>query len=114
MSKSIEIVVNEKTLKCSFGLGFLGECLENLDLSVVQIGEKLDKNPFKWIPTLMYESIKYSKDIDFTIDDLIEWLDNEEGKTTMNEFLLAFVDSLKKDVPKQKGNGKKIKAPLKK
>ena len=71
MSKAIEIVVNEKTLKCSFGLGFLGECLENLDLSVVQIGEKLDKNPFKWIPTLMYECIKYSKDIDFTIDDLL-------------------------------------------
>jgi len=114
MSKAIEIVVNEQTLKCSFGLGFLGECLENLDLSVVQIGEKLDKNPFKWIPTLMYESIKYSKDVDFTLDDLVEWLDDEEGKKTMNDFLLAFIKSLSKDVPKQKGTRKKIKAPIKK
>jgi hypothetical protein len=114
MSKAIEIVVNEKTLKCSFGLGFLGECLENLDLSVVQIGEKLDKNPFKWIPVLMYESIKYNKDVEFTIDDLIEWLDNEEGKATMNSFLLAFIDSLRKDVPKQESTVKKRKPQQKK
>ena len=114
MSKAIEIVVNERTLKCSFGLGFLGECLENLDLSVFEIGEKLDKNPFKWIPVLMFESIKYSGDVDFTIKDLIEWLDNEDGKVTMNKFLLAFVDSLKKDVPKQEGTVKKRKPRLKK
>lgn len=113
MSKAIEIVVNEKTLKCSFGLGFLGECLENLDLSVLEIGEKLDKNPFKWIPILMYESIKYSKEVDFSIDDLIEWLDDEDGKATMNTFLLAFINSLTKDVPKQKGTEKKRKPRLK-
>lgn len=103
----MEIKLNDKNFKCEFGLGFLGECLENLDLSVVQIGEKLDKNPFKWIPTLMYESLKYSQDIDFTLKDLIKWLDNEEGKKTMNDFLLAFVKSLTKDVPKEEVTEKK-------
>lgn len=101
--KGIELKVNERNLKCSFGLGFLGECLENLDLSVLDIGEKLDKNPFKWIPTLMYESIKYTEgELDFTKKDLINWLEEDvNGTKTMNSFLLAFVDSLKKDVPKQ-------------
>lgn len=106
--KEIKLELNGKEYNLPFGLGFLGECLENLGLNVFEIGQKLDDNPFKWIPTLMYESYKYEcflngVDTEFTYRDLIGWLDNNEGKNKMNSFLIAFVDSLKKDVPVEKG-----------
>ena len=104
MSKQIEIVLNERTLKCSFGLGFLGECLENLGLNVFEIGKKLDDNPFKWIPVLMYESAKYTdKDLNLSLEELIELLDTTDGNKEMAKFLGAFVQSLNKDVPIEKG-----------
>ena len=105
---SVNIELNGKKLKCVFGLGFLGECLENLDLTVTQIGEKLDKNAFKYVPILMYESVKYNivenegKEIDFTLKDLISWFDDDDdpfGK--MNQFVIAFVKSVTKNVPKE-------------
>ncbi len=43
----MKLVIKEVEYSYSFGLGFLGECLENLDLSVFEIGKKLDRNPFK-------------------------------------------------------------------
>jgi len=100
--KQVELVANGHKLVCSFGLGFLGECLENLDLSVYEIGEKLDKNSFKYVPILMYESVKYKKEVDFSLDDLIEWLDDDgkKGLETMNKFVMAFLQSITKDVPK--------------
>jgi hypothetical protein len=100
----LDIEVGKRRFTCSFGLGFLGECLENLDLSITDIGDKLDKNPFRWIPILMYESIKYPKDeLDFSKGDLIEWLDNDgdKGTKTMNSFVVAFLNSLTKNVPKE-------------
>lgn len=113
--KEIDITVNNRTLKCKFGLGFLGECLENLNLNVFEIGKKLDDNPFKWIPTLMFESINYANDnIDFTKEDLINWLDNPEGNKEMAKFLNAFVQSLNKDVPKEDPIKNKKPQPKKK
>jgi len=113
--KEIELKINDIVLKCSFGLGFLGELLENLDLSVFDIGEKLDKNPFKWIPVLMYESAKYTnEDLDLTKDELINLLDSEDGGKAMSEFLGAFVNSLSKDVPKQENVKNTKKATPKK
>ena len=105
MSK-LNVEIGKKKFVCSFGLGFLGDCLEDLDLSITEIGEKLDKNPFKWVPILMYESIKYSNnELDFTKEDLIEWLDNDDAKgvKTMNTFVLTFLTSLTKNVPKDEG-----------
>jgi len=106
MSKQVKIELNNKEYTFPFGLGFLGDCLENLGLNVFEIGKKLDDNPFKWIPMLMLESHKYNcylngVDVEFDFKQLIEMLDNEEGKKKMNNFLIAFINSLNKDVPKQ-------------
>jgi hypothetical protein len=107
MRKAVDITINNKELHFPFGIGFLGECLENLGLNVQQIGEKLDNNSFKYVPTLMYESLKYDayrndKVLDFTYSDLIDWLDEDEnGIKKINLFTIAFVESLTKDVPKQ-------------
>jgi hypothetical protein len=113
----MKLVIKEVEYSYSFGLGFLGECLENLDLSVFEIGKKLDRNPFKWTPILMYESIKYTNDgeIDITIKEFVNQLDEDvNGAKVMNEFLIAFVASLQKDVPKQEGVVENKKAPKKK
>jgi hypothetical protein len=116
MKKAVDITINNKLLHFPFGIGFLGECLENLGLNVQQVGEKLDNNSFKYVPVLMYESLKYDAyrkgiEIDFTYNDLIEWLDEDEnGIQKINQFTVAFVESLVKDVPKQeevKSEGKK-------
>ena len=39
--------ISKKEFHFSFGLGFLGELLDNLDLSIDQVGDKITKNPFK-------------------------------------------------------------------
>lgn len=115
MKKAIDIQIDGVSYHCPFGLEFLGECLENLGLNVHQIGEKLDNNPFKWIPTLMYESIKLDKgELEFTYKEFVNKLDEDEnGQKTMAAFLGAFVDSLRKDVPVQKVQ-KTNKTPSKK
>jgi len=114
--KEIKLELNGNDYVLPFGLGFLGECLENLGLNVQQIGQKLDDNPFKWIPTLMYESHKYKcllddEEVQFTYRELVNFLDDEEGKVKMNKYLIAFVDSLRKDVPKENSKGVKKKKP---
>ena len=116
MKKAIDIQIGSESYHCPFGLEFLGECLENLNLNVHQIGEKLDNNPFKWIPTLMYESIKLDKgEMDFTYKELLNKLDEDEnGNQTMAAFLHGFVESLKKDVPKQDVNPETRKKTSKK
>lgn len=118
MKKAIDIQIGDESYHCPFGLEFLGECLENLGLNVNEIGEKLDNNPFKWIPTLMYESIKLGKgELDFTYSEFVNRLDEDvNGQKTMAAFLNAFVDSLRKDVPKQDVNPatRKKAAPKKK
>ena len=84
----MKIKLNGNEYTYSFGLGYLGELLENLDLSVFEIGKKLDKNPFKWIPELLYENLKYYNDIDFSKGDLLEWLDNDkEANKKMSDFV---------------------------
>ena len=104
--KEVKLTINKNKLTFPFGLGYLGECMENLDLSVQEIGAKLDKNPFKWIPVLMHESHKYQCELDdvklkFSLKELVKFLDNDKGNVMMNKFLIAFIKSLTKDIPKQ-------------
>ena len=102
--KKVELKIKDKVLVCPLGLGFLGECLENLKLNnITEMCEKLENNPFKWTPLYIYESLKYSGvDLDFTANDIIEWLDEDvNGYHIIGEFNNAFTLSLIKDVPKQ-------------
>ena len=119
MIRDIKLKINGKEQNLPFGLLFLGECLENLGLDVNQIGVNVSRNPFKWIPTLMYESHKVdsllnNKEVDFTYRELIDFLDNDkEGEIKISKYLEAFVKSLNKNVPKEDIRAKKIKAPKK-
>ena len=103
---SITLTINKRELDFTFGLGFLGELLEQTDLSIDEVVLKLEKNPFKMLPTLMYESAKYAldrkgKEVDFTQHDFIDWIEADGGVMSKNslKFYEGFVKGMTKDVP---------------
>ena len=107
-----------------FGLGFLGELLDNLGFSIDDLQANIEKNPFKVIPKLMHTSYAYNleregKEVELKLLDFVDLLDSVGGVTSegVSAFLTAFTDSMTKDVPVAKNkiptSGKK-KASLKK
>ena len=111
----IDLKIKDRNISFWFGLGFLGELLDNQKLSVEDIFEKLQSNPFKIVPIMMYESAKYGftregKEIDFNLFELTDWI-SEEGIGSNNKitegFLFAFNDSMTKNVPESKDESKK-------
>lgn len=105
---TIKLIFNEKEYDCILGLGFLGEVQEVLNLDYNTLLEKYEKFPFKYVPLLMYHSIKFTKEldgenIDFKLKDLLGWIEDDGGLTNkqMISFSEAFIKSLTKDVPKE-------------
>lgn len=105
----IKLTVHKKEIDFIFGLGFMGEVLETLDLSIDEVVKKLERNPFLMVPTLMFISAKSAKEetgdeIDFTPKELINWIDESGGlgQDSVVTFLNTFTKSLVKDVPKEK------------
>lgn len=107
MKKAIDIKIGEKNYHFPLTIGFVGQCLENLELDVFELGEKLDKNVFKFVPSLMYESLKYDayindKELDLTFKRFLVTIDDDDDNLNIiNTFLKSFVVSLRKNVPKQ-------------
>ena len=96
-----------------FGLGFLGNLLEKENIGINEIDEKLVNNPFKWMPLIMYYSLAWgyvreNENVPFNAFKVAEWID-EIGMddTVIVDFFTAFRQSLTKDVPKDKEEGKK-------
>jgi len=102
----VELIFNNTKIGFHFGLGFLGELLENLDCSIEDLQENIRKNPFKVIPVLMHTSYSYNlkrsgKDVLLNSYDFIDLIDNAGGVSSesVSLFLNAFTDSMTKDVP---------------
>ena len=90
----------------TFGLTFLGNVLERLDFDYNELLLKSSKNPFKYAPILMFESLKNTAaktgdKVDFTEGDLIEWLENEEtfGADKIVEFIHVFMGTNENKTP---------------
>jgi hypothetical protein len=124
MTNKLKLNFEGKELGFHFGLGFLGELLDNLGFSIDELQTNIEKNPFKVIPKLMHTSYAYNleregKDVELKLYDFIDLLDNVGGVTSegVSLFLSAFTNSMTKDVPTAKNKipttGKK-KASLKK
>ena len=123
MTNKIKLNFDGKELGFHFGLGFLGELLDNLGFSIDSLQSNIEKNPFKVIPQLMHTSYAYNltregKEVDLKLYDFIDLLDSVGGVTSESVcvFLTAFTNSMTKDVPLEKNkiptSGKK-KANLK-
>ena len=105
----ITIELNGKKLGFHFGLGFMGELLESLDCSIDELMKGIQKNPFKFIPKLMFEAHVYDclrneTENKYTLYTLTDLIDEEGGVMSNNvsKFLQAFTDSITKNVPKEK------------
>lgn len=108
----MKLTINGKELEFSFGLGFLGELLEETGKDITEVLTSLDKNPYKFIPLAMFVSCKYAyeskgKQLDFDRFKFFEWIDKDGGLTDKNESAIKFMEeltkSLFKDVPEEKG-----------
>lgn len=98
-----------------FGIGFLNELLDGTGLRLDELSTQADA---VLIPKMMYFSLAYSykrssKEIDFTMYDINDLIDDNGGigGSFWNDFQKAFNDSMYKDVPvdnsKKKVNPKK-------
>lgn len=103
MSKQITVTLKGNNYKCDFGLGFLGNVIEQLDTGIYELAEKVEKNPFLWLPRLMYHSIKYSNEnIEFSEKDLIQMIDDTpNGFNECGKFNTAFIKSLNPNLPQE-------------
>ena len=124
MTNKIKLNFEGKELGFHFGLGFLGELLENLDCSIEDLDAHIKNNPFKVIPKLMHTSYAYNleregKDVTLKLYDFIDLLDSVGGvaSDSVSLFLNAFTESITKDVPVEKNkipsSGKKKATPRK-
>ena len=101
--KSITLNIGGQERVFYFGLGFLGNLLEETDTNMVDFDEKRLSNPFKWVPLMMFHScawgfIRESKEVPFALQDMINWID-EADVETLQKFNEGFVNSLVKNVP---------------
>ena len=106
--KQIQLTINKRKLDCHFGLGFLGEVLDELNMSLEDLSHRLTNNPFKYVPKLVYYSSVYGLErkgqvADYSYHDVLDWIDEDGGFANPNltKFLEAFTKSLTKNVPKQ-------------
>lgn len=86
-----------------FGIGFLNELLDGTGLRLDELGTQ---NDAVLIPKMIYYSLAYSykrssKEIDFTMYDINDWIDENGGigGSFWNDFHKAFNESMYKDVP---------------
>jgi adenine deaminase len=117
MIREIKLTLGEKERTFTFGIMFIGNVLERLDMDYNTLLEKVSKNPFKYAPILMFESLvntskKNKEDVNFTEDDLLDWLENEEllGVELMLQFINAFMGTQENKTPvKDTSKGKSVK-----
>lgn len=113
--KQIKLTIGGEERTFYFGLGFLGNLLDKEGISVVDIDTKINENPFKWIPTLMFRSCEFGylrkgEFAPFDLFDFSEWID-ELGidSDVVKSFFEGFKQSLVKDVPQQEAKEDKKK-----
>ena len=104
------VLLGGKERELRFGIGFLGAFLEETNLEISQIDEKLKQNPFTYVPKMMFDSLKFAEkrkgnEIDFTESDVIDWVDEAGGLESepVKSFFLGFAESMQTKLPEVKG-----------
>lgn len=108
IKNKIELTIDSKVINFHLGLGFVGELLDEQNIGIEELMDKLNKNAFKMLPIIMESSYRYNcfrenKETSLDLIDFIDALDNEGVNSgVFSEFLNAFTKSLTKDVPEEK------------
>lgn len=99
--------IGGKEIRCSLGLAFLGELLDELDMSIDDVGEKVQKNPFRMIPVMITTSHKVASELDgidpiINLKEVVALLEEHGGiaNTEVVRFLEVWTESMTKGVPK--------------
>ncbi len=110
----IELVINKQKYVFVLGLGFLGELIDALDMGIDEVANKMIKNPFKYVPIVMYYSAKYNlerqgEEVTFDNHTFEDGIDADGGINikSVSDFMQAFTKSLIKDVPQEEEKGNK-------
>lgn len=113
---SIVIKIGGKQREICFGIEVLGRIQHDLSINILDIGQALDTgNLFMLIPTLIHRGhewalIRDKKEVDFTKDDVYEWLKESKVYTADNVKLFsAFSDTLQSFLPEAEEPQKKSK-----
>jgi len=100
MKQFLDLKLGGKSRRFTFGVVFIGEVLEDLDLDFNELITKMTKNTFKYVPVLMYHSLvnsylKDNKELDFGKQDVNNWIDSEDnlGVDKILSFVNAFIAS---------------------
>jgi hypothetical protein len=108
-----DIKLGNEVHSFSFGLGYIGDMLEFIGLDYVDFSDRVSMNPFKWMPIAMLHSLNYGKEEKWTIEQLMDVLEDDGGvnSASLQEFSNTYILSLTKNVPTQpQDNKKKVKA----
>ena len=116
---TITLKFAEKELKCSLGLMFLGDLLDEVDMSLEEVGAKMQKNPFKLLPKMIHVSAKTEaelngEDFELTLKDIVKMLEDDGGIASPQsaKFVNMWASSLSAGVPEEEPaeeGGKKAK-----
>lgn len=101
MIQEIKLNLGGKDRLFTFGLTFLGELMERYDpLTLEEIILKAVKFPAKYVPSLMFESLRNTtlmnkEVVDFEEIDIKIWLEQEEslGAEKITTFLTTFLET---------------------
>lgn len=104
---TIKLQLGGKERSLRFGLGVLGDIQDHLKIDMAELLSMIQKNPFKLMPVAMYYAAKYEvekagKMVDFTLFDVVEWIEELEGGYTnkaIDEAGICLIRSLTKNVP---------------
>lgn len=121
MKNKVVLKFKDKEFEFFFGLSFLGEFLKDNDLDIQGVFNNINKEPYSFIPKLMFASYKHNcerKGVEvelkpFELSDFIEetgyFKDGSESEKFVKPFLQSIIDSLpisdedkKNDAPKKK------------
>ncbi len=117
MRQQLYLHLGGKKRKFTFGILFLGNLLERNEFEDYNdMLIKVSKNPFKYAPILMFESLvntcnKESKQVDFNESDVLNWIDKDylKGSEKMLEFLNVFMGTNENKTPvEEKGDNKEV------
>lgn len=97
-----------KDIKCSVGLMFLGELLDETGLSLEEAGAMIQKNPFKLIPTMIHIAARVEAELDgeefsLTRRELVEIMEKDGGIASpqVTKFVNTWTKSLTDGVPSE-------------
>lgn len=106
MRRTKVISVGDQSIEFRFGLAFVGEYIEKMGMTADEIDEKLEENPFKYVPALMYESYSFAFRVREEVPkmnfyEFCDMIDDHGGVQSefVRSFLNGFTESFGVDLP---------------